>query len=378
MQAAQALLAPVLPGQRIAVREVRVDEADVPARVAQQVEELLVSALNQVSAGTTTTIVTRSDFGKILGDAELLERDLQSNLDNRAQADGLVVTSVYRVPSGLMLSLQLYDLRPGRIGTVLSSTADHFVPIDLQTAFRTDATAAVNRVAVDLAPVLLEDAELLAARLRFVATDQAGLTGWLSSKLATSLATVVPKAREGLYIPIGQTTPPQIVILIRAKAQDQGREVLARFRLTRADGRFLAERATEITSESIPIGIRLEADTPTTSARTGPAGQYQETFLFEPRRTSLDRTTEGKLQLIGERFAGARDVQFLIESHAAYAGGTHDPRLTAELRAARVTQVLNRTGVTDRRIRTRLFPAPVLRGPEGESVKITYGVNVFQ
>lgn len=385
-QAAAALLVPLEPGLRLAVRDVRIDEAGVPARVARQVEETLVSALVAVGQGKVS-LVTRSEFGKILSDADLQERDPQANLAERAVADGLVVTSVYRVPAGLMLTLRLYDMRPGRIGTVLASTADHLVPIDLAGAFRTDATTAINRLAAELAPLLLEDPDLLTARVRFLADDDAGLTGWLSGKLASSLAVVLPKAREGLWVPVGAETPPQAFVHVAASAQDQGREVLARFRLRRADGRVLAERSTEITSESIPIGIRLDVPPPPAardasdtagSAAVAQVAQYEESFVFEPRRTSLDRAAEATLRLVGARFADARDVRFLIESHAGYAGGTHDPRLTAELRAARVRQVLAGAGVPDERMRTRLVPHPVGGSTDTERIILTYGLGVFR
>ena len=373
--AAEGLLKSYDTDLRLAVRPVRAEESALTQTILKRLEQNLISAL-RAEGGDRLKLRTRSELGKLLEDVNPFKPEAVANIQARAHADTLLITSAHPISGGISLSFAIYDLRRASIGETLAATSGHVLPIDLEMAATATATAAVRKTAVDLAKTLLDDQTRLVSNLRFASRDKGkgGLSGWLSSMLVEDLEAVVPEIRKMRWVPISGVSPNIDQVWVSTETWDQGTQVRAQFRVSGTDGTLLAERSTRIASKSIPFGV-WEGEANATPTRQ-PAVTVQEMIIAaEPGRSALSPKIMAELEQLGQRFAGNNMVRFRIDGHASYAGGAQDPAMTAELRAVYVQSALMRGGVAERQIKTRKYPHPA-PGHDTDRVVVTYGPGV--
>lgn len=373
--AAEVLLKSYDTDLRLAVRPVRADESALDHAILKQLEQNLVAAL-RAKGGDRLKLSTRSELGKLLEDVNPFEPESVANLQTRAHADAFLITDAHPVSGGISLSFAIYDLRRASIGETLAATSGHLLPIDLEMADTATATAAVRKTAVAIAKTLLGDHALLVSTLRFASRDKSkgGLSGWLSSMLVEDLEEVVPEIKKRQWVSISGVSPKIDQVWVSTETWDQGTQIQARFRVLRADGALLAERSTRIASKSIPFGV-WNTGPNVSSTRLATMTVQKIRFEVEPGRSALSPAIMGQLEQLGQRFAGNTAVRFRIDGHASYVGGAQDPALTAELRATYAQSALMRSGVAERRIKTRKHPHPA-PGSDTDNVVVTYGPGV--
>lgn len=374
--AAEVLLKSYDADLRLAIRPIGAVGSGLTQSTRRRLEQNLIAAI-RAEGGEDLKLRTRSELGKLVEDINLFDPDALANVQVRAHADALLITDAHPISEGLSLSFAIHDMRPASFGETLAATSGYVLPFDLEMAETATATAAVRRTAVDLARTLLDDEALLVSNLRFASRDgdKGGLSAWLSSMLVGDLAEVVPEIRKGRWVPVLGGSPRNERVWVSTETWDQGTQVQARFRLSRADGSPLAERSTRIASRSIPFGVWAAG--PGTASERSPETTVRETaFDLKPGRSTLSAETTARLVQLGQRFAGNTNVRFRVDGHASYMGGTHDPALTAELRATYVQGALMRGGVEEWRIKTRrhLYAAP---GVGSDRVVVTYGPGVL-
>ena len=374
--AARKLLETLEPGIRVALRPVRADESVASASVCQRIEENLVGALH-ANAGHDLTVLTRTELGKLIEDVDPFDAKSIRDVQERTKADALVITNLHAVTGGLTLSFVAYDMRPSNLGSVLAATSGHFLPIDLERAERATAVVATRKAAIALANKILEDETLLASRLRFVAStsERKSLNAWLSSSLVKQLDEVLPESRKARWAPILSETAVTTPLSIGTETWDQGSQIQARFRVSDKDGTTVAEQVAYIASSSIPFGVLDERKSQGEADIGNNTTARSLTLTFETSRSTLSSSARSQLKQLGQRYAENDRVQFRIESHAAYHGGTQDPAMTAQLRASAIQTVLLRNGIKANRIQIRTYPHASPSARSDQAV-VAYGLSL--